>query len=670
MSNWRDQVLGAFTPQVARLTLVADPDGLLLEERVLEGIRARGFELIPFEDPVAFRYLYEARYRSRWDRDEKTDLVVVLRTQAGHLDSLPYDLLQAGRRLSFSLADIFPAFSYPVVAALERGDLDALYAAQQRYAPSPLGDNATKDFVLRHVFEVAPELIRSASDLLRALLRRHYRGMSIPAILDERLIQLLRQERRFDEWPLESIVPDREAFFAFLQERWPAFLDRLAGPGERSLRDDGEGYHPASPGPIDLPFDHHDVRVYIDNLFVEGVLGPVDHVQAQALAKTWASVGVRSVRPDDQARRTSELLESLRQSLPSSDARHGEWLRFARPWAELIVLLNQPDQMDHHWSVVREEFHSLQGEVDAAFSAWLTARYAGLINLPPAPPSMLHQLPRFLARLLEEQRNARAALLVVDGLAMDQWLVVREALLAKEPAFRFRERALFAWVPSITSVSRQAIFAGRPPALFPDSIGTTEREPALWGRFWADQGLGAGEIMYAKGLGSGGLKTVAESLCQPRVRVAGLVIDAVDRIMHGMTLGTAGMHNQVRQWSDRPYLASLLDLLLARGFTVFVTSDHGNIEARGCGRPAEGAIADLRGERVRVYPNAALRDRVHERFPQAAAWEPMGLPDSYLPLLAPGRGAFVREGERIVSHGAAAIEEVIVPLVHVEKRGT
>ena len=39
MSSWRDQILREFTPQVARLTLVADPDVLLLEEGILHGIR-------------------------------------------------------------------------------------------------------------------------------------------------------------------------------------------------------------------------------------------------------------------------------------------------------------------------------------------------------------------------------------------------------------------------------------------------------------------------------------------------------------------------------------------------------------------------------------------------------------------------------------------------------
>ena len=99
MSNWRDQILREFTPNVARLTLVADPDGLLLEEGVLAGIRERGFELIPFEDHIAFRYAYESKFRSRWDQGEHTDLVVVLRSAASDLNCLPYDLLQAGRPL-------------------------------------------------------------------------------------------------------------------------------------------------------------------------------------------------------------------------------------------------------------------------------------------------------------------------------------------------------------------------------------------------------------------------------------------------------------------------------------------------------------------------------------------------------------------------------------------
>jgi hypothetical protein len=667
MSSWRDQILKEFTPKVARLTLVADPDRLLLEEGILEGVRERGFELIPFEDHIAFRYAYESKFRSRWDRGEHTDLVVVLRSQASDLSGLPYDLLQAGRRLSFNLGDIFPNLSYPVVTALDRGDLDALYEAQKRHAPGQLGDNATKEFVLRHVFEIAPELVKQPSDLLRVLLRRHYRGQRIPTDLDERFIQLLRQSNAFDDWPLETLVSDREAFFAFLQERWPIFLDREAAKGTSGVREDEKPYGLSIEGPVELPFDHHDIRVYIDNLFVEGLLHSVSHEHADTLSRTWVGIGVRTAPIEDRSRRLGKLIDSLEASIPAEDAKHTDWFHFARGWAETILLAN--DQAEAISEPMDERIKNLQAQVDAGFAAWLFKRYAGLINLPPAPPVMLHHLPRFLARQMGEDRTAKIALIVVDGLALDQWLVVREALASKQPGLRFREQAVFAWIPSLTSVSRQAAFAGKAPIFFPSSIQTTDKEPALWAQFWADHGLTPNEVVYIKGLGDGSLETVSEALSHPKARVAGLVVDKVDKIMHGMEMGIAGMHNQVCQWAKQPYLNTLLDLLLDRGFRVYLTSDHGNLEAEGCGRPSEGAVADLRGERVRIYPDAALRGKVKERFPAALEWGTVGLPEDYLALLAPARQAFVQEKQRTVSHGGVSVEELIVPLVQIERRG-
>ncbi|MCG6538242.1 MAG: BREX-3 system phosphatase PglZ, partial [Syntrophales bacterium LBB04] len=330
MSSWRDQILKEFTPKVSRLTLVADPDGLLLEEGILAGIHERGFELIPFEDHVAFRYAYESGFRSRWDRGEQTDLVVVLHSPASDLSGLPFDLLQAGRKLSFNLGDIFPNLSSPVLSVLDRGDLDALYDAQARHAPGQLGDNATKDFILRNVFEISPELIKQPSDLLRVLLRRHYLGQRLPAILDDRFMQVLRQNDSFSDWPLEVIISDREAFFAFLQERWPVFLDRVSAREGFFLKEDKQSYLPvetlpkasglAISGPADIPFDHQDIRVYIDTLFLEGLLQSVSHQQAENLSKTWVSIGLRTDSKEDREQRLTRLIENIRSLIPVDSA--------------------------------------------------------------------------------------------------------------------------------------------------------------------------------------------------------------------------------------------------------------------------------------------------------------------------------------------------------------
>lgn len=668
MSNWRDQILRDFTPNVARLTLVADPDGLLLEEGVLAGIRERGFELIPFEDHVAFRYAYESRFRSRWDQGEQTDLVVVLHSAARDLGCLPYDLLQAGRQLSFNLGEIFPNLSYPIVTALDRGDLDALYEAQKRHAPGMLGDNATKEFILSHVFEIVPALIRKPSDLLRALLRRHYREQRIPALLDERFIQVLRQQDGFENWPLETIIPDREAFFAFLQERWPIFLNRSAGQDSTGVCENKRSYRLEYPGPSHLPFDHDEIRVYIDNLFLEGILKAVPHEQAESLSKSWLVIGIRTDAQADRTRRVEGLLESLRADIPKEDSRHDDWFRFAKTWAELVALALDSDAGLP--APAYQKMKSLQAQIDAALLPWLTKRYTGLVNLPPAPPVMLHHIPRFLSRHINDAKHHKAAFVLVDGLALDQWIIIRREIAKQRVNYRFRENAVFAWIPTITSVSRQAAFAGKPPIYFPNSIHTTDKEPALWSQFWVDQGLTQQEVAYTKGLGSGTLENVEEIVARPKVRVVGLVVDKVDKIMHGMELGAAGMHNQVRQWAAGPFLAQLFDLLLENGFRVYLSSDHGNIEASGCGRPAEGAVADLRGARARIYPDSLLRGQVKERFPDALEWPPIGLPEDYLPLLAPHRAAFVRKTESLVGHGGASLEELIVPLVQIERRDT
>lgn len=659
--TWRERILAQFIPGVARLTLVADPDGLLTEEGILQGIRERGFELIPFEDPIAFRFAYESRYRSLWDRGELTDLVVVLRSHAADLRALPYDLLQAGRRLAFNLGDLFPNLSYPVVAALDRGDLGALYEAQAKHKPSRLGDNATRDFVLRHVFEIAPELIKQPADLLRVLLRKHYRRQRVPATIDGRLLQLLRQGDAFADWPLEAIVPDREAFFSFLQERWPLYLDAVAG-GAPALRDQRVPVALEYPGPVDLPFNDDDVRVYIDNLFADGVLHPVEHKRARALAGQWVAVGLRIDPEADRQRRLHALLKSVAGATPGANAQYQAWLAFAPRWAELIALWHAAA------SGAADELAPLQAQVDTAFLAWTRVRYGGLHNQPLPPAVMLHHVPRIMASRLEQGPAEKVALVVVDGLALDQWVVLREAL-PQARARRMRESAVFAWLPTITPVSRQALFAGRPPLYFPASLHTTAKESALWSQFWRDRGMAAFEVCYLGGLGEPeDLASVQEALAHPKLRVAGLVIDKVDKIMHGMELGTAGMHNQVRQWAGQGFVGGLLDLLLERGFSVFLAADHGNIEAIGCGSPAEGAIAELRGARVRVYPDEVLRTQVQMAFPQAIAWPPLGLPDGYLPLLAPGRSAFIHKGQRAVAHGGISVEELIVPFVHIEAR--
>ena len=662
MSSWRNTILKEFVPNVAKLTLVSDPDCLLTEEKLAMELRGRGFDLIEFNDPIEFRYAYESKYRSIWDRGDHTDLVVVLRLQDAELAALPYDLLQAGRKLFFSLGDLFPNMSYPVVEQLDRSLLDSLFDAQKKTSPDRMGDNATKDFILRHVFGVAAELISTEVELLRFLLRLHYGNTAIPAMLACRLVEVLENNGSFKGWSLSQIIPDAEPFFGFIQERWPIFLETLEKPNQ--VKEDSSAYGLKVEGPARLPFDHQDIRVYIDNLFVEGKLTPVALPGIDIEKDSWILSGISASKSDGEDLRISRLFELVDAAGLSMESRYTDWISFAMKWAELSALIHTASNAGHE-----KRYRETGQRLNGLFADWLETHYASLINLPPSTPAMLHHVPRHLARYIEDQKSDKVALLVIDGLSLDQWVTVRNIIQTQSSDLVLRESATFAWIPTLTSVSRQAIFAGKPPIYFPSSINYTNSEEKLWKQFWQGHDVSKLDIAYKRSLGDGDAEAAMDSLINPaQTKVVGLVIDKVDKIMHGMQLGAAGMHNQIDQWCRGEYLISLLNYLSNHGYEIWITSDHGNIEAIGKGRPTEGVIAESRGERVRIYPTPELRSQISSTFTFAREWQPSGLPGDYFPLVATGNDAFVNEGDSIVGHGGVAIEEVIVPLIKVERR--
>ena len=667
VNSWRDPLVRKLEAAPGRLTLVADPDDLLLEEGMLQRIAELGFDLLTFDDHVAFRFAFESRYQSLAEPDGEVSRRILIRVSVPDPGVLPYDLVARGHRLVFGLNRLFPQLSYPVVATLDRALLDALFTAQKHEPPGHrLGDRETQGYVLRHVFGVAPETIAGEEDLLRFLLRRHYQGLSIPESFDNHLVKSLGRRPRFRDWPLARIISDREAFFAFLQERWPPFLDRLTEPS--AVREDSPSgrYEIQIPGPVHVAFDHDDVRIYVDNLFHEGLLRPVPHPKAMRLAESWAMVGVATDPETDRARRMRGLLQTVEETVPGEGAAHREWLDLARRWAELRVL-RDPVRSAGAGERTAASYSEVRKRIDESFATWLEAHYAKLYNHPPVPPVMLHHVPRHLARRVGQGPDHKVALVVVDGLAWDQWVVVREVLRFQRTQLRFRESSVFAWIPTLTSVSRQACFAGRPPLYFGKGISSTAGEPTAWKRFWVDEGLTPAAVQFEKKLrDDDDLERVADAVSVPGVRAVALVVDVVDKIMHGEVLGSGGMRNQVKYWAEQAILARLLDTLMGAGFSVFLTSDHGNIETRGCGRPAEGVLVETYGKRVRVYDDPVLRDRVLEKFPNAIPWCRVGLPEGYHALLAPGRFSFVREDEKPVAHGGASLEEVIVPLVEIE----
>jgi hypothetical protein len=488
------------------------------------------------------------------------------------------------------------------------------------------------------------------------LCRKHYTKTTLPEAFDEHLTAVLRKRPDFREWPLELLVRDRKVFWEFLDERWPVFVRDTRG-GTSVVREGPETLK--YPGPSLLPFQHDDVRVFIDNLFEDGVLTPIPWSWDEAVPETWIRVGLIGSGPENTELRFEELANHLMQNCPDDGAAPQMWTAFAHRYAQARLLWTEIGAASRAKNDAR--FSTLCRHVNDRFSAWLKSGYAGIFNYPTVTPLMVHHLPGYLAHRLVKGTTKKAALVLFDGLAIEQWLAVKEEL--KKQAFNrtFEEDALFAWVPSITPVSRQAAYSGKVPRYFAESVHQTDRDEARWRQFWADRGRHSAEVGFISMSGDSGNDQALEDLDLAHLRVLGITVMKVDKIMHGMQLGSTGMAGQVRTWVEEGFVRRLFDRLIAEGFDIFVTADHGNVEAVGIGTQQQGAPSDMRGQRCRIYSEPVLQAKALQEIAGATSWEHSGLPPNFHVLLAPYGDAFVQKGMKIVCHGGASLEEVVVP---------
>lgn len=664
MSTWHERVLQDFVPELTRLWIVTDPDDVLLDESLLSVLRHRGFDLLQFEDSIAFRAELEGRYRSEWRQGKAGPAnALILHLKSDDASRLPWDYLQSGRQVRLSLADLFPKLAPGVIRQVGVEHLERLFAAQSNHAAQVLGEAETKNFVLTHLFRLNPHLIGGTGDLWRELLRVHYHGNELPAVLAAHMEAVLARLDVFRGLPIANLFASRGIVLKVLQDAWYKYLVNM-GIAATSV---GDPLSDEYAGAIHIPFDDPSIWSTVDSMFLEGTLHPVQVAGLPSEFPRRLHVGVVQ-NPGDLRDLVVDGLKALEGEMPSAHGSHRDWLLYARKLGELLSRFHGLDNA--RFEAIRKDVESLQSTTDLNLQEWVRDHYSDLPSLSAVKaPVMVHHVPRFLA-MRRGAGEARIALLVFDGLAIDQWARIREHVVAGIPDVSFDETACFAWLPTLTSVSRQAIFSGLKPREFASSIETTAHEANLWSRFWADHGLRANEVLFQKGIKRiDQLDELTSALSSPALKVAGIVVDMVDELVHDAQLGKRGVAHLVDLWCQTGFVDRLFTRLHGLGYHIYLTADHGNVDAVGSGRINQGVASEIRGERVRTYRSSVLLDESAAAYHASVNMSLPGLPPDFLPLFAGPRSAFVTEGERLVVHGGISVEELIVPFVKVQQAG-
>lgn len=637
-------IIGRLCTLSSHVVILFDHDGLASTTAFFERLEGNGYDVYDYADNLSL-YFYLENKRQASPGLENSKVLIRISADLADLAQLPYSVLVNSEAIHLRLDDYFSGISAKAVKYLPNQYYDKLFELLRAQPQNLANYNESTDFITRRVFGIDVAGISTEVQFWSVLFKLHYTDTELPEFVVNKLLSAGIGLLGGYDIDLDHAFRSSEYFYAFLQKEWQHFVE------ERTCKD---SHHRV------LPFDHPDLKVYTDNFFAESLLQRISLDNSTTQDLGWIACGIAQKVPDG-ADQIDSLISCLRAHLPETDCSYKAWQKYVKDYAELLFKLFSADS-----SQLKSAALELMGEVNVRFRDWMLRHYDSLASLPSRKPVMVHQIAKSMAYQRAENVSAKTALIVMDGMSYDQWLCIKAEL--ELGGYNLQEDALFAWAPTLTPISRQSIFSAAIPFYFGQSLSSTAKEAGHWKRFWEDNGLTSQSVYYLRMDGTGDIAADLEQQINLKsASVIGIVLNVIDDIMHGMNLGSAGMHSQIRHWVKQGHFNAFLKVLIDHGFEVWITSDHGNLECEGIGNIPDGALSETKASRVRIYQSEALRDQAPFKSEKSLAWTPKGLPGDLCCLFAPYQAAFHTAGKRIVAHGGISLEEVMVPLVKIDR---
>lgn len=510
--------------------------------------------------------------------------------------------------LDLSPAAVFPTLDKSITAALtttQAAKLYETYGHEVRHGVrSPI---ESAEIVLGEVFGIQSKAVDGAEDIMEAALRAHRRFNGLPWQLVQALPQALLLDKTEDARKL-----------------WHD--SRVFGETVRSLLEAGK-----------LSADDWEARLAgISPRASAKPVIPADSPWAEVLARTNPAGLQDDIRAIDW---TALRLESWADHAP------------------LLVRLSLASAAQRDGSLA-----ALEEPIHTAFAAALARDYVGLQQASfHHRPAMVHQIPHYLHGRHSGERVAdRVALFIVDCLSLPLWSILRDEIQRAYELQPHHESVAYAWIPTLTNVSRQALLAGRVPAQLGASIRTTAKEGVYWREFWEQHGVPAHATYYERTAEAraADFPSIAKD---PDYRRVALVFNDVDRLIHASTdITTFGfesvLRTMLRDWLTKAFGPALRSF--SEAWTIYIATDHGSHFMRNAlPFKAERLGLERPGQRARIY---SLEDSQEGSVNDDVIWKSQGTlpPGFYARLAPPGFGYGLSGGW---GHGGATWEEVLVP---------
>lgn len=314
---------------------------------------------------------------------------------------------------------------------------------------------------------------------------------------------------------------------------------------------------------------------------------------------------------------------------------YDDLLELAGLWGQYIFLCFQ-DNMVPNTELMQHidnktEIAILDGMLQNAFYA------------PVSTPKTVDKILPFLKCKHQE----KTALICFDGMGLAEWFVLKEFFLKD---FQFDEKAIFALIPTMTQISRFAIFSGDIQKAYSGKAVNEDKEFKEYFSKLNTASFRDGEINSEdKLLGIDFVK---------------IIYNFFDDIAHNTVLPSSEQSKNLYFQNIKNYLQCTtikneLKILLKAGFNIWICSDHGTVLATGSGQKIDAYLIEKSCRRATLINRSDLA-----KFYDANSYD-IPFIKNKIALLAKNRTAFTFKNRKEITHGGITLEELVVPFTEV-----
>lgn len=259
-------------------------------------------------------------------------------------------------------------------------------------------------------------------------------------------------------------------------------------------------------------------------------------------------------------------------------------------------------------------------------------------------PQVVHKILPYIARTYGT--GQKVALVVVDGLSYWQYLVMRNFLTKED--ITTQDNVCYAWMPSVTQLSRQAIFRGSSPDR--NYKQSPPNEEKIWRDFWYQRNFQEWHVKYFYGE----LPAIS-----PEVERLAFVTMTMDDNMHSAH-NIKQLYRATEDWA-KDFIHDIKQIIDA-GFEIILTADHGGVPSKAWGTLSTQEKAALyetgsRGTRHLIFNNQSTMQHFIESHPEELQeWLIHG--DSII-----WRNNKCFGNDNCITHGGSHMLELLVPMV-------